>query len=334
MTSRFNNFVLAGLASLALGGAALAGGTHEPGSLLVFPSFDNTRGTYTYLTVTNTSDDQDNGTVKVEYVYLNRWNCQEFNRTRTLTPNDVLTVVTKLDNPNCVEGYCYVFAKHKTTGAAIKFDHLIGTARFVGCDPTDDYEVQPFVYKAAAGLAEGAVTDLNSNGLRDMDGSEYEQVADRLLFPRFNAQDDTDSADLVLINLTGGAQFTAVVDFLIYNDNEEVFSAQTSFQCWKSCHLSHISNAFDEWFLDSTNNASGEYMLGGEYGWFRVNGLIANSTAASFANPAILAVLIEKKSGDAPGNNGEIGGGTGAVLPFSEGVQANGSLLSLSIFGN
>src|SRR5262249_10923632 len=140
------------------------------------------------ITVTNQNADPVNGTVKVEYVYINAYNCQETNRTRTLTPNDTLTVLSSLDNPNATRGYVYVFAKHPTTGRAIKFDNLIGTSRVQGVGENDDYELAPFVFKAGAALADGANTDLDSDGIRDLNGNEYEQAPDQILIPRFVGQ--------------------------------------------------------------------------------------------------------------------------------------------------
>ncbi len=316
-------------ASLVLGLSAQASQVN-PGSLLIFPSFDNTRGDYTLLTVTNMNDDQTNGTVKVEFVYINHDNCQEFNRTRTLTPDDTITVVTKFDNPNQVYGYCYVFAKHKTTGAAIKFDYLIGTERVLSYDSGHDYEVQPWVFQAGSGLADGANTDANGNGLRDLNGTEYSKAPDTIYIPRFFGQDPVYSK-LALIALTGGAQFDTLVNFLIYNDNEEVFSAQRSFNCYEQCDLTHISGVFYNSFLLSTNHNANEIqwsnaphpLTGVETGWFSLKGAIANSSAASFSNPSILAALIECTED-----------GSGTVMPFTTGERANGSLLSQSIFGN
>ena len=145
MASRF----LAGLAALTLASAAFAGGPEQAGSLLVFPFYDNTRGTDTFITVTNTNLDVDNGTTKVEYVYIDGSNCLEFNRTRTLTPGDTLTVKAYSDNPNRTKGYVYVFAKNKTTGAASSFNHLIGTSRICNGGGGNDLELAPFCYKAA-----------------------------------------------------------------------------------------------------------------------------------------------------------------------------------------
>jgi len=287
----------------------------------------------TLLTVTNTSDDQVNGTVNVEFVYINGANCQEFNRTRTLTPNDEISVLTSKDNPNQHQGYVYVFAKSKTTGAAIKFDHLIGTQLVLEGFTTyaADYSLNPWVFKAGSALAEGANTDLNTNGLRDLNGLEYEQAPDRLDMPRFIGQGGPliSTDELVLINMTGGAAFTAVVDFLVYNDNEEIFSAQYSFVCWARVVLSDISSVFNNDFLLTTNHAANEVpgtnsTNFNETGWYRINGNTAFSSAVQFSDPAILAAQTETI-------NSAFGG---AFLPFTEGTQANGSLLSHNLFGN
>jgi hypothetical protein len=327
----FAKLSVAGLACLGLTTSALAG-QGLPGSLLVFTNFDNTRGDLTLLTVTNTSNDQVNGSVNVEFVYINGLNCQEFNRTRTLTPNDEISVLTKNDNPNMHAGYCYVFAKSKITGAAIKFDHLIGSELVLeGGGDEPDYLLAPWTFKAGAALAEGAVTDLNGNHLRDLDGLEYEAAPDTLLVPRFFGRGGPSDADedLVLINMTGGAAFTAVIDLLVYNDNEEVFSAQYSFQCWAKIDLMDISNVFDNDFLVTTNHAANEVpgtnsTNFNETGWFRINGNTAFSSAVQFSDPAILAAQVESLDTDFGG----------AMLPYSEGTQTNGSLLSHNLFGN
>jgi hypothetical protein len=324
---------VAGLACFGLATSAFAGsdGSGTPGSLLVFPSFDNTRGDLTLVTVVNTNADQVNGSVNVEFIYINGYNCLEFNRTRSLTPNDEISVLTKNDNPNMEKGYLYVFAKHKITGVPIKFDHLIGQALVLqGGSDEVDYQLAPWVFKAGEALAEGASTELNGNGHRDLDGLEYEECPDSLLVPNFMGHDGPMDPDLelILINLTGGAQFEAVVDFLVYNDNEEVFSAQFSFDCWKRKAIDEISSVFENEFLLSTNHAAGE--VPGtttanfpETGWFRIDGNTAFSTAVQFSDPAILGAVVESLD-DEDG---------GAMLPFTLGEQANGSLLSTNLFG-
>jgi hypothetical protein len=319
------------LPKLALAAAAVSGmslsafagaGAPEAGSLLLFPCFDSNRSADTVLTVTNTNADFTQvgqlfaGTVDVEFMYINKHDCQEFNRTRRLTPNDTISVLARLDNPNQREGYVYVFAKSPVTGAAISWNWLIGIS-LIDSAVGAGVDINPYVFKAVG--AQGAATDVNSDGLRDLDGVEYEAAPDRILVPRFFAQGPAESA-LVLINLTGAARFTAVVDFLIYNDNEEVFSAQYDFRCWKKVELDRINGAFTQDFLVTTNHNVNEQIDGAETGWFRMNGNLAYSTADSVNDPAILAALFESYIG----NTGE--------LPFVSGTQTNGELVSQSVF--
>jgi hypothetical protein len=335
-------------ASLALAGVAVLGATANandrvPCSLLVYPCYDNTRGTETLITVTNTNTDFTPGAnnvpvgqVQVEFVYINGDNCLETNRTRTLTPGDTLTVLASVDNPNSDRGYVFVFAKRN--GAAISFNHLIGTSFTLSSNDSKDFELSPVCFKALS--QEGAPTDVDSDGRRDLNGVEYTKAADVLAFARFFGQRNNTAAEadlvngarsqLCLINLAG-ARFQAVVDFLVYNDNEEVFSAQRTLDCWDRVNLADINGVFTNDFLKyNTNHNPGEILLNGhlggtapETGWFTVDGLIANSSADFVADPAILAALVECISGDG-----------GAQLPWGLGEQSNGDLLNLSIFAD
>jgi hypothetical protein len=315
-------------------------GVTAPGSLLVFPRWDNTPGTLTLLTVTNTNQDLASGSVDVEFVYIDGSSCQEFNRTRTLTPADELTVATFADDPNVSKGYVYVFAKNHVTGKAIKFDWLIGTSVTFTAASGAAYELPPFVFKAASSLAEGAITDLNSNGLRDFNGSEYELLPDRLEFPSFIGVNSFFNDQIILIDLTGGAQFTTVVDFLVYNDNEDQFSAQYAFNCWVEVNLGLVSPVFTDSFLQTTNHSASE--IAGVtnapvFGWFQANGNSAWSTGAQFPDPAILAArtTILRSGVLTPAGSPQVRGQSyGAVLPFGLGTQSNGSLLSHNLLGN
>jgi hypothetical protein len=360
MTPRLHNFVLAGLASMALGSAALAGGPQNPGSLLIFPFFDNDRSFRTFLTVTNTADHAPvAGPLRVEYVYIRHeeqifWNgennplypldCTEFNRTRILTAQDTLTVDTKTDNPNQKhKGYVYVFAK-RADNSAISWNYLIGEVRVLSSDPGDTYECQPFTYKGIGAdetVLAAAPTTVNHLLLN---GTKYEATSDVLLFPRFTGQnddgDDQLQADssLVLIALSGGSQFTSLVDLTVFNDNEEVFSAQDSVRCWSRKKLSWISNVFDDDFLVTTNQADSESVDGTETGWFTAHGLIASSSNTTIQNPAILGVLLEKLWDDEPNiplvvtpQYAEAGG---AILPYGTGVNTKGVLLSHALNGS
>jgi hypothetical protein len=318
--------LLPALGLLALGGTALA--DSEPGSLLLFPSFDSRIASSTLLTVTNTNDDQANGTVDIEWIYIDGETCLEFNRTHTLTANDTLTVVAKAHNPVQQLGYLYVFAKSPTTGQAITWNWLIGNMIDIDALVLFDWSINPVSYQGLTG--QGNATDVSpANGLRDLNGQEYSRAGAEVLIPRFLGQSSVFRSELILVNLSGGSRFDAVIDFQIYNDNEEAFSAQYQFNCWDYVDLTDISNVFENDYLHDTNDAENE-ILGAsnqESGWMRLDGNVAFSTAHSIPDPAFVAVLAEEFRVVAVTFGA-------ADLPFFNGRQANGALLSHSIFGN
>jgi hypothetical protein len=335
------SFRLAALAAtlLALGGfGAAQQNVSGPGSLLLYSEFDNRAGVATIYSITNTNSDMTQvgqlfaGTVDVEFVYRGRvahggalLDCLEFNRVARLTPNDTLTLLTFVHNPNQQQGYCYAFAKSPVTGAAIKFDWLIGQTLVIDGPGQFEYSLAPATFRAGEALAAGAPTDLDGDGVRDLDGLEYEQVVDEVLIPRFFGQGRSYSSELVLVNLTGGPSFEAILDLLIYNDNEEVFSGQYGFRCWKKAPLLQISGVFLNDFLLTTNHATNEIqgLPSVKTGWIRLDGNLAYSSATSIADPAFLAVLVER-----------IGPYKAADLPYGRGRQANGDLLPLGPFGD
>jgi hypothetical protein len=336
----FNRIVLTGLTALAglgMTSDAFAGG-RNPGSLLLFPEFDNRDGVVTVLTVTNTNDDfapaegnplQFAGTVRVEFKYIgafdnsyNPINCEEFNREAVLTPNDTLTLITNAHNPQHEQGYVYVFAK-SMAGEKIAFNWLIGNVLTVDGYSAFEYSINPVVFD---GIGDGTLTDLDGDGICDLDGTEYSEVPDEILIPRFLGQGGAYDSELIFVGLSGGAAFTTTVDFLIYNDNEEVFSSEYTFDCWSRVHLLQISGIFDNHFLQNFTNDNPAELLGApliETGWMRIDGALADSTVVSIDDPAFYAVLVER-----------IGNRGAADLPFEAGLQDNGDLLPRSIMGD
>jgi hypothetical protein len=328
----FTTLVLGGLAALSLGSLAIAGGT-TAGSLLLFPYWNNDRPEQTLISVTNTNLDPVNGTIKVQYVYIDD-HCLEFNRIRTLTPGDTLSVISYWDNPNHNhhdKGYVYVFAQSPTTGKPVKFDWLVGSAALLKADYTAPlFGYTPFTFKAGD-QATALNTDLENGGVgdgqRDLDGHEYEAAPDTLIVPNFISDDNNHwNPRLVMLGLTG-LQFTTIVNFLVYNNNEEVFSAQEQIDCWDDDELTNISSVFDNSFLATTNVNAVEVFTGGatsllpQVGWFSLTGAIANSSAATVVNPSILAMFLQ----------GDDSTGAAGVLPYWQGTRTNGDLLNLSI---
>ena len=319
---RFNKYILSGLtalAALSLAPQALAGG-RNPGSLLLYPEFDNRAGIVTVVTVTNTDAMGDD--VMVEFVYIGRYdtwgndiNCAEFNRTETLTANDTLTLITNVHNPQFEQGYLYVFAKDGA--GAIDHDYLIGNVMTVDGLEAFEYSVNPVMY-----TYEGSD---DGDSIRDLDGAEYEASPNELQFPRFLGQGGPYNSELILIGLSGGAAFTTTVDFLIYNDNEEVFSSEYTFYCWDRVNLLDISGIFANAFLKNFTNHDPLEMLGVpdlETGWFRMWGALAQSTSTTILDPAVYGVLVER-----------IGNRGAADLPFEVGMNDKGKLLPRSLNG-
>jgi len=321
---RFHKIVLTGMtaiASFGLAADATAGGRNA-GSLLLYPEFDNISGELTVLTITNV-DDQNS--VDVEFVYIGRHDyygdqdCEEFNREETLTPNDTLTLITGQHNPEMEQGYVYAFAR-EGVGNPVVHNGLIGNSLVIQGFYSIEYSVNAVSYTGYAG-------DLNDNGLRDMDGNEYETNPAEIQVPRFFGESEVFGSSLILIGLTGGVKFDTTVDFLIYNDNEVGFSSEYTFNCWAKVDLWDISALFTHDFLAGNTNHDEDEYLGSaqhEYGWFRFWGHIASSTSTDISDPAVYGVLIE-------GIGGVYGG---ADLPWEAGTNANGSLLARSLDGS
>jgi hypothetical protein len=299
---------------------AMADG-RNPGSLLLYPEFDNRAGVVTVITITNTDPVGDD--VDVEFVYIGRYDhqgdvdCEEFNRTVTLTANDTLTLITNSHNPQHEQGYVYAFAR-EGVNAPIAHNWLIGNVMTVDGLEAFEYSVNPVVYQ---GLNPG----LDNNGLRKLDGIQYEASPGMILVPRFLGQGMAYNSELILIGLTGGAQFDTTVDFLIYNDNEEEFSAEHTFYCWDRVHLMDISMIFENQFLANFTNNDANEILGAphiEAGWFKFWGASASSTSTTLMDPAVYGVLVER-----------IGNRGAADLPFETGTNDSGALLARSLDG-
>jgi hypothetical protein len=317
--NKFLTALLAASAAFGLGSFAQAQNSlDKPGSLLLFPYFNNAPASTTYLTVTNTNNDFNQvgqlfaGTVDVEFVYINGEDCLEFNRVRRLTPNDTITVSSALDNPNDLRGYVYAFAKSPTSGAAISWNFLEGDAVLISPQRALATNIPPVVYQGIT--AQGANTDVDGDGIRDLNNVEYSATANELHIPRFIA---APNSSLILIGLTG-SRFTTIVNYLTYNDNEEAFSGQIAFDCWDYKFLPEISGVFTHAFLTTTSHNPSESFQGVETGWIRLVGSTAFSTAQQRSNPAFVAVRVDLS--------------VFGSLPYGIGENLNGDLLPLGPF--
>lgn len=305
--------ILALAAACALtGSGAQAGGT-EPGSFLLFPEFDNRPGQATYLSITNVNGSSSSGTVRVHMNYVDAATCQITNRYATLSPRDTLTFVTAAHAPGVQRGYMWCYAQ-STTGVAIDFDHLIGAALRIDGVAAVDYSLPPLVLQGVPGA--GLPTDVNTNGKRDLDGVEYERGPRTIYVPRFFGQAaeplprGTAASEMVLLNVLGASNTTTNTAWLVWNDNEEVFSSERSFSCWTRVPLLSISGVFSAAFLASSNHAPNEVEGAPalEAGWFQVRGTTAIGPGGTQTTPQIFGFLAERRPNSA------------ADLPFIEDV--------------
>jgi hypothetical protein len=246
--------------------------------------------------------------------------CSETNRYEDLTPNDTLSVVTGYHNPNPEQGYLRVVAVDENL-RPVGFDHLIGQTVIMDGFETMEYSVNAVDYRSA--VDPGLKTDVDADGIRDLNGIEYEQTAGKILIPRFFGQGDYSNSKLLLIGLSGGRKFDTTIEFIITNDNEVSFSTEYTFRCWDKVSLKSISLLFENEFLANLQGNDTDEDIGGvETGWISMDGGVATSSAASISDPAFYAVYIERlKTYSA------------ASLPF-EACTQSGHLLSNSLFGD
>jgi hypothetical protein len=220
------------------------------------------------------------------------------------------------------KGYVYAYAVDNL-GQPISFNFLIGNElRFDGVGGID-YDMNAFTWRAIPPWK--ALTDLDNDGIRDLNAFEYEPTPDVILIPRFLGQNVTTKGALLLVALSGGAQFTTTINLQIFNDNEDPFSSQYTFRCWKKVPLLTISNMFSNSVLKQSDDAPDE-VLGDsntESGWIRLDGFRATSTTTVINDPAFLAVLIENR-----------GLYSSADLPFELCTQTNGDLLPIALNGD
>jgi len=313
------------------------------GSLLLYPEFDNRLAKLTLVTITSACCDDDPSGSWVEFRFINKDNCLEANFSRQMTPCDTFSFLTSSLNPNQAQGYMYAYAKTPPNGDPTNpsgtpqvYNRLIGQLLMIDGIEAVDYSLNAVSFRGIG--EEFEPNDDDDDGIRDLNGPksatpEYEEAPDQILIPRFLGQDQSFSAtalyqsELILIALSGGAQFTTTIDVLGYNDNEDPLSSQYSFQCWAKPKLAEVAPFTLESYLDSLPTNSPNEILGAstrESGWLRLDGLVANSFGPeTIQDPAIYAVLIER-----------FGGYAAADLPFEWCSQTNGDLLPVSNFGD
>lgn len=311
-------FVMRAVSAAALLLAPARAQLTEPGSLLIYPEFDNRPGHTTLITVTNT-DASPGASVRAHFIFVDAANCNEFDRAQTLTPNDTFSAIAASFVAGFSRGYGFVYAQ-SATGQPISHNHLIGITSHLDGVAATSYSLAAVAFRSPR--PQGSPTDLDADGIRDLDGLEYAACFEEVLVPRFVGQRGTFQEDLILIPLSGGSAFTTTARFLVFNDNESIFSASYSVRCWARVPLSTISSVFTQTFLASTADNPSESLGGRETGWFLIDGGTATSGAATIQDPALLGVLISPEAAGGP------------ILPYGRGTQTNADLLPHGAFGD
>lgn len=294
----------------------------QAASLVLWPEFDNRAGRVTMLSISNANRHYVHGHVRVEFRYIDSISCLETNRTEVLTPNDTLTVMTRVHQGGTGRGYAYAFAVDEFN-RPISHNFLVANEIVIDGVGGLDYDMNAFTWRAIPPMK--ALTDLDADGIRDLNGYEYEPSPDVILIPRFLGQTPGTAGSLIFVGLSGGASFDTTVQLQIFNDNEDPFSAQYSFRCWSKVPLLSVSGMFSNSMLHASDDNDLE-VLGlptMETGWIRLDGLLAQSTNTVILDPAFLAVLVEGR-----------GTYSTADLPFELCTQTNGDLLPLGPLGD
>lgn len=312
--------VLRWTVSLALLASTASAQRGDPGSLLLFPEVDARVGVGSLCLVTVTNSETDAGGASLETVweYVNGATCTSDPVVEPLNVADTITVFAGQHAPTPAWGYLFVYAIDPDDGQAIVHDHLIGTATILDGVGALEYTVEPLSF---SGVGDGIHTDLDGDGARDLDGLEYSQVAERISVPRFLGQTTDLQSYLVMIDLTGGPGFAMTLEFLVHNDNEEVFSAEHTISCWAKVPLLTVSGIFDDFFLSNYTNHDPNEVLGApsiESGWIEMDGGATASVTQTILDPAFACFLVDYR----PTTDTMT-----SIHPIGHGKQDNGALL-------
>lgn len=309
-------------ASLSCLTAGASAQVSTPGSLLLFPEYDSRPGTgiVNLITVTNTDVDGAQG-VETTWNFVRGSDCYRVDFRLYLDPRDTVTVITRFLNPIPGHGYLYVVATEDLVGPARVHNHLIGTSTFLNGVQAFDYTVQPIAFE---GIGDGLHTDLDGDGVQDLDGLEYSMVADQIVIPRFFGQQSPIESELIMIDLTGGPGWQTSLDFVIQNDNSEQFSAVHVFECWAMESLMSISGIFDNSYLANNTNDAPNEILGSanlEAGWLRIDGSSSTNGTVTIPDPAFTCLLVERNPAAVVFSYSSV-----TVPPTALGRQGNGAL--------
>ena len=276
--------------------------SQEPGSVLVFPFFQNQPGVSTFNVSVTCPNPTAKGCILHQTVNLRgEWVCPPTNVFSTICPERDFPLSTTVNgtltfsptsggtipSPPCFQGYLLVWVVDGTTSRnAIKFDGLVGKAvihQFFQADAA--YNAIPI--QGGDGFRTGQVIspDTGTGTPLLFDGIHYKtvtgQVTGNVAFPTqfpFVGQGpfNTFLIFLTLDVLSNRSNFTTFVDFNFYNEVENPISTSTNFICWGMIDLRQVGAAIDTGFPPV------------RYG---LNGLVQSDQATKLGQPVSLLGL-------------------------------------------
>jgi hypothetical protein len=261
----------------------------NPGSCLLFPYYDSADIGLTIITISNTGAKS----IDVRIVWVDESNCSPDDVWIKLTGYDTFTFTSKSLTPYKSSGFIYAYVVDQSfSKKEIDADVLIGQEIVIS---NWDGHIVNFSLNA---VAFQCLDNPNQDGMIQLDGTEYSAAPKTLYFPRFFGHNYFFNSRIVMINLTGGQYFTAQLEWLVYNDNEVVFSMTDKIDCHEIKTLTDVSPIFSNTFLQSTSHDPSEpqgFSTFVETGTFQITGRKAwnDNNSVQIDNPSVYAVLIE-----------------------------------------
>jgi hypothetical protein len=245
------------------------------------------------------------GDVRVHYYYVEGvapWGA--FDRVEYLTPNDTLTVIAGDHAPDLQQGFLFVLAEDPESERAVNFDFLLGETLLLDVLTARTTLLAAISFPAVANgparsntnhaFTDDPLNGGNGNGSADLDGVEYETFPDVLFLDRFFQQTGALETELCFFTLLG-RDFRVEMDFLIYDNEEDVFSRTFQFQCWTRVHLSEVSLITRGLGGRPTEPATGWARVNGRYAVNVLNGAYwRNELGGANLDPPVHGAVLER----------------------------------------
>ncbi len=234
----------------------------QPGSVLVFPEFDQRQKRKTQLLITNTDLGAD---VRVQLTFICPGNkrrdpfCDALDIHISLTPLGTAVMDVAAQHPPCAEGYVMAIAEDKR-GQPISFNALIGGYHISKNRRAEASEAIAIQSIHPAGAVLGTNGALQFGPEPDPATQDYAALGTNLLtiFRAVRLDNPKRKTELILLTLDSlaGVQNPSTLVFIDFQNAHEVpFSTSWEYVCWTRVSLSRVDFNFLEANLGSTHGS-------------------------------------------------------------------------------